>query len=204
MVYNLTGVSILDPEPAVGKLAEWTRWASRVGSPTRNQMVSVIRVWYTTARGDREDYAEAIANNRTVANGVLAIIKTNDPTLANVQLRLLVQGIRRYAGDPAVWESADELLRIGGWTDPLPHDQHSTTTKGEDMYSITTARTIDGHVGQIQWRGLIVWQSEPVEEPLTKEDGTVIKTAGALAEEEAQAHLDEVMASLFETKTKKK
>lgn len=86
------------------------------------------------------------------------------------------------------------------YTHPL-----SNFKKENDMFRTTTVRTIDGVVGQVTYsnggpHALIVWQSEPVKEGKFNDDGDVIATPVQLAEDLAQAKIDEVVADLFKDK----
>lgn len=73
-----------------------------------------------------------------------------------------------------------------------------TSHKGDTVFSVQTAVTKAGTVGQVLHNhGRIVWESAPVAEDQTDDNGRVVKTAQTLAVEAAQDKIDSVVDALF-------
>jgi hypothetical protein len=74
-----------------------------------------------------------------------------------------------------------------------------TLKKEPDIFTITTAKTKAGTVGQVVYRNEIKWESEPYTDILRTEGHH--DYAVDLARTAAQAKIDEVITALFDTPT---
>lgn len=142
---------------------------------------------------------------------------------------LTIPGMGGFAADVIAF--TDKVDRVREWSHLLSGSWSTTTSTinatfevtetqkaSPDMFKTTSVRTINGWVGQVLYYGsqtdhtgtyahsndpLIVWQSEPVEEDQLNSDGNVVKTAKELAEKEATARVDEVVAAQFTGQSKR-